>query len=635
MQDRSCEVLVIGAGGAGLRAAISASHEGAKVLLVTKGTLGESGVTAQACSDRMAFHTTLPQTEPKGPDNWKYHAQDIYRIGGYVSDEDLAQILAKGSEDAFQYLNQAGVPWVKREDGNPDQFVTDGSEFARACYTGPRTATHIEEALVKKLLSTSVQVIEHVMLADLIVVGKEHRVVGAIGATENTGEMIVIRAKAVILATGGAGQVFETSVFPEGMTGDGYAMAYRVGAELVNMEFIQIGLSSLKTQLACSGSMMRAFPRVINEHDVEILSSFFPCGTPPEETYNVLFDKGASWPLSFDNPSHIIDVGIAMEVSKGNRVFLDYSRNPEAFSAGLLRADILAWYKERTRTEGGCADTPLLRLRAINEEAIEWLSKHGINLNAGDLVEIAPAIQHFQGGVKIRRNGQSTLPGLFAAGECAGGQHGANRPGGNSLLDGQVFGKIAGKHAAAYAKEKRPVGEKTLSVDAFTSMLMKLKQAGGLSATTVREKSQQLAYQAAGVIRTKQGLARAQRRLEELEMAGLRIDRNGTAYALETRNILLLAKIILAAAKEREESRGPHLFFDHAKDKFPLNRDDEKWSRYIVIRREGKRLSITSKQPVRMKEYRKVPRRLYHSTRGSSARAFFRDVLRFRRKRES
>ena len=145
MQRHVCDVLVVGGGGAALRAAIEAyenlrDHD---VILVTKGELGKSGCTALSCSDRMAFHATLPYTEPEGPDNWRYHADDIYRIGGYVSDGNLAEILAKNAGEAFQYLDSLGVPWAKKG-GRADQFVTDGSKYARACYKGPFTANHIE-----------------------------------------------------------------------------------------------------------------------------------------------------------------------------------------------------------------------------------------------------------------------------------------------------------------------------------------------------------------------------------------------------------------------------------------------------------------------------------------------------------
>ena len=257
----------------------------------------------------MAFHATLPETEPGGPDPWRYHAEDIYRIGGYVSDGDLASILAKEAQQAFEYLDLLGVPFVRREDGRVDQFITDGSEYARACYTGPRTANHIEEALLKKVSSVNIQMMDHCMIADLI--KYRGRMIGAIGIDEREGFKVedslkVFSSKAILLATGGAGEVFGVHVFPEGMTGDGYALAYRAGAELVNMEFIQIGPASIKTRLNCSGSLMRAIPRFVNEAGEEFLKNYFPRKTSTSEISDLVFEKGSSWPVSLEkrDPSH-------------------------------------------------------------------------------------------------------------------------------------------------------------------------------------------------------------------------------------------------------------------------------------------------------------------------------------------
>jgi len=601
MKDYRCDVLVIGAGGAGLRAAIAASDKGAKILLATKGTLGKSGVTATACSDRMAFHATLAQTEPGGSENWRYHADDIYRIGGCVSDEDLAQILARGSKEAFHYLDHLGVPWGKNEDGEPDQFVTDGSRFARACYTGPRTANHIEAALVSRLRSSSIQVLEHVMLADLVLDERRTRIEGAIGVTEKSGETVTVQAKAVVLATGGGGEVFKTTVFPEGMTGDGYAMAYRAGAQLVNMEFIQIGLSSVKTKLACSGSMMRALPRIVNERDEEILPHYFPKGTPIEEMYNILFDKGASWPLSLENPSYVIDIATTREMSKGHTVFLDYSSDSQEFQVDKLREEIKSWYNQKgLLLQEGSLNSPIKRLQAINPAAIMWLNENGIDLKAGERIELAPAIQHFQGGVKIREKGQTTVQGLYAAGECAGGQHGANRPGGNSLLDGQVFGKIAGEEAAAYAGRREAARVSKQAIRDFDNLLKGFEWDRGLPVSTARRKAQEITYAAASVIRTAKGLEDGFNQLETLEKESLRRGRESSAIALETRNILIVGQLVLSAARLRQESRGPHLFFAHPDDDTPVARDDKHWRKYIVIQQQDAHLSPTSAQPVRL-----------------------------------
>lgn len=604
MEYIECDVLVIGSGGAGLRAAIEAKEtfrEG-KILLVSKGVVGESGVTATACSDRMAFHATLPYTEPGSPDNWKYHAEDIYRIGGSVSDGDLAMVLAKGAKDAFEFLDSLGVPFVKREDGRADQFVTDGSEYARACYTGPRTANHIEEALLKKVSSIEIDTLDQCMVVDLI--RSRNRVIGAFGLDEGTGDsergLKMISAKAIVLATGGAGEVFKVHVFPTCMTGDGYAMAYRAGAELVNMEFIQIGLSSIKTNLACSGSMMRANPRLLNEKGEEFLKGYFPPKTLPQEICNLVFEKGASWPVSMEKPTHLIDVAVSKEMGKEHRIFLDYSKDPQGFRFRDLEARWKERYKREIKievTSGKRRGSPLSRLKEINPDSIEWLKEHGIDLFSGEKIEIAPAAQHFQGGVKIREKGNTSLKGLYAAGECAGGQHGANRPGGNALLDGQVFGKIAGREAALEAKAfDRRISIPSKQINTCLAKLRKMNR--GNKAEEVRREIQSVSSQFAGVVRTEEGLKKGIKALEALKKEGIARDGNGPVFAIETENLLDVAEMVLKACLLRKESRGPHLFFASEEDAQPLPVRDPQWRKYIVIRDDKGRMVLKKAAPV-------------------------------------
>jgi len=602
--NRSCDVLVIGGGGAGLRAAIAA-HELAPeldVLLVTKGKLGRSGVTATACSDRMAFHATLATTEPLGDDAWRYHAEDIYRIGGHVSDADLAAVLARGSEEAFLYLERLGVPWARHPDGTIDQFVTDGSAYARACYTGPYTASHIERALVARLRESPIRVVERHMVAELLL-DDERRVAGAALVSEDDGRVTGLAARAVVLATGGAGQAFAVSVFPPECTGDGYALAYRAGAELVNLEFIQIGLCSIETGLACSGSMMRALPRLINDRGDEFLPEYLPPGTGPSEMYGILFAKGASWPVSYREPSRIIDIAVARELEAGRRVFLDYGRDPMGLALDRLPERVRSWYAQRAQiddldpSDDGPISSPLARLRVINRPSVEWLAQRGIDLAAGDPVEIAPAVQHFQGGVKIRTRGETTVAGLYAAGEVAGGQHGANRPGGNALLDGQVFGRIAGESAARQARVWK--GAAHLDPDAAERAVRALFEAEGTDAGAVRARVRAGMSGACGVCRMADGLRGLCADLESLGRRGVREEPGSLAQSVEAVNLLQVALLVAQAALDRDESRGPHLRFDRDRPLAPLPRDDWRWERYVVIRAgEGGPL-LERREPVR------------------------------------
>ncbi len=598
---------MIGAGGAGLRAAIEAREtlRRGKVLLVTKGRLGKSGITATACSDRMAFHATLPETEPGGPDHWRYHAEDIYRIGGYVSDGDLASILAKEAQQAFEYLDLLGVPFVRREDGRVDQFITDGSEYARACYTGPRTANHIEEALLKKASSVNVQIIDHCMIADLI--KYRGRVVGAIGIDEREKSKVedrlkVFSSKAILLATGGAGEVFGVHVFPEGMTGDGYALAYRAGAELVNMEFIQIGPASIKTRLNCSGSLMRAIPRFVNESGEEFLKNYLPRETSPSEISDLVFEKGSSWPVSLEKRTHLIDVAMFKEIAQGHRVFLDYSINPEGFRFQDLDPKWQERYEKEVKSRinpDQRTASPFYRLLEINPDSIDWLKGHGIDLGTGEKIEIAPCIQHFQGGIKIRGKGDTSLKGLYAAGESAGGQHGANRPGGNALLDGQVFGRISGREAAKAARNLKQEPEVVFrEAKKFLSKLNHRDK--GKEASWVRKEIQSITSRFANVVRTEEGLREGLNRLKVLKKEGAAIDEKGVAFALETENLFDVAEMILKACLFRKESRGPHLFFRRFEDPHPLSSQDRKGKRYIIIQNRSGKMILERRVPVKL-----------------------------------
>jgi succinate dehydrogenase / fumarate reductase flavoprotein subunit len=573
----------------------------AKVLLLTKGKLGHTGVTARACSDRMAFHAALEYTEPGGPDNWKYHARDVYGIGGCVSDGDLAALQAAEARRAFAYLDELGVPFVKRPDGRAAQFVTDGSAYARACYTGPHTANHIHQALLRRLSTTAVRVLEESMLADLLIDGAG-RCLGALSLTgldRSRPTWLAIAARALILATGGAGELFAVNVFPEGMTGDGYAAALRAGGELVNMEFIQIGISSVATKLACSGSMFRALPRLTNDRGEEFLARHLDPALSRGDRLELVFRKGASWPVSYEAPTRIIDLAVFKEIQAGRKVFLDFSRNSALFSLADAPESIRTRYRDVEELDlAGPALTPspLARLQAMNPQAITWLKERGVDLQAGDLVEVAPAIQHFQGGVKIGTHAQTTVPGLYACGECAGGQHGANRPGGNALMDAQVFGRIAGENALAEPKpDVTAVGK--LAGNALAALRRTLDQPGGAAPQELREAVQRTASEAASVMRVGDKLSEALAHIADMRTRGLRAEESQSAEALEALNLLEVAEMVLSAALMRDESRGPHLRFRSFADLTPIPRRSPEWDRYIVIRQKDGKLLLTPRTP--------------------------------------
>lgn len=610
VNKKQCDVLVIGGGGAGVRAAIAAREAAPnmRVIMATKGKLGVSGVTAVACSDRMAFHATLPHTEPGGDDAWIYHAEDIYDIGGRVSDAHLAAVLAENAADAYSYLESIGVPFVQK-DGLPHQFVTDGSDYARACYTGPKTAVHIEEQLVQAFHRQDIDLLENCQVFRII--KEDDRVTGVLAlipGEDGEEEPLLIETPAVIMATGGGGEIYADNVFPRGNSGDGFTAAYLAGAELVNMEFIQLGVASLKTKLNCSGSLMRAIPRVVNDDGEEVLFKYFPPDTDPMQIYNYLFQKGASWPVTFEHKTHIFDIVFYKERAAGNRVYLDYSANPSGFDFQKMDPDLQRRYREEMKEDLGETERhrhPLSRLLEINRDSVIWLQERGVDLEGGDMIEVGACAQHFQGGIKINSRGETTVKGLYAAGECAGGQHGANRPGGNALLDGQVFGKICGENAAAYAGQKGHASVNNSLLQNILQELQALENGKGIPAGEARRTLQNIMTGCASIVRTEDKLKKGFAELEQLQHKQVTRDEAGLAFAVETEAMYTVAEAVLRAARQRDESRGPHLRFSRYEDNEPVPRRDPEWQQYMVLylSEEG-RMQIELRDPIRDYKHR-------------------------------
>lgn len=606
IHEITCDILVVGGGGGGIRAALAAREQDdqASIYLATKGKLGQSGVTALACSDRMAFHATLPHTEPLSEDSWLYHARDIYDIGGRVSDANLAAILAANACKAFEYLQNLGVPFVTC-DGRTDQFVTDGSEYARACYTGPYTAVHIEQALVEEFKRNNMGLLENCSIIELI--SDSEGIRGAVGLLEGRQgeELLVINASAVIMASGGGGLIYADNVFPRGNSGSGAVLAYRAGAELVNMEFIQFGIASVKTRLNCSGSMMRAFPRFVNDQGREFLSDYLPEGLEPSGLPGLIFRKGATWPVSYEHDTRIIDIAVYKEQKKGRKVYLDYSQNPQGFTYQQLETALKERYRGEIKNEISLQEreeSPLERLQEINPDSVSWLERHGININGGEMVEVAVCAQHFQGGIKINDRGETAVRGLYAAGECAGGQHGANRPGGNALLDGQVFGKITGVEAALKAKQTEARAISKNEVDIILEKVAVLDKSRGLTASEYLSRLQKIMSSCAGVVRTAEGLNEGLVLLEELRQMSFKIDSSGLVQAMELSAMTTLAEVVLRTALLRDESRGPHLRFTCPADNTPLPRRDPRWQRYIVVGEVAGKMKLEPREPVTLFE---------------------------------
>jgi succinate dehydrogenase/fumarate reductase flavoprotein subunit len=561
MESLNTDVLIVGAGGAGLRAAIAAHDAGARTLVLTKGRLGRAGVTPMATSDFMAYSAAIGHADPT--DSAEAHARDIVTMGAYVSDPRLARIIAEEAPLRLADLLSWGARFKETEPGRLYQFLTDGSSLPRACGKGPDTSWEIERVLVEQVRARDIAVRPFSLVGRLVADGG--RAVGAVGVDQKSGEPFAVRAGAIILATGGAGAAYRQHVFPGDATGDGYALAYAAGATLVNMEFIQIIPSIIYPfKFSASGVFWRSSPRLLNCYKEEFLDRYIPPGVDAD---HAIYIKGVTAPFSIRNDSRYIDIGIFGEVMAGRGtphggVYLDLSHHPRAF------------VEERAT------------------EPLRWLLRHGIDIREQP-VEVTDAVQHFNGGVRIGVWGQTAVPGLYAAGEAAGGQHGADRPGGNALADCQVFGARAGRAAAEFARGSTVPSWPQDRVDGEINRLA-MRRRDGTAPWTLRHWLQELMWRRASVVRNGDGLADALAQLTA-QRQGLSDQRiaspSDLCRALENESLFLVSEMVLRAALTRTESRGPHYRAD-----FP-HRDDERWLRCLVIGSEAGEMTLTLVQP--------------------------------------
>jgi succinate dehydrogenase/fumarate reductase flavoprotein subunit len=546
MRTYETDVLVVGAGGAGLRSAIEAKLNGADVLIINKGISGESGCTKSAASDWMAFGAAFGHADPA--DSPKEHWIDIMVKGGLLCDPDLSKNIAFDAPDRFMDLEKWGADFDKTEDGKFVQILSDGARYPRACGKGADTGPVIVKVLMEKASELGIKFVDNIATADLIL-DDSGKVIGCYGIDNKTNELVIFNAGAVILASGGAGKIYALNVFPEGMCGDGYAMAYRAGAELVNMEFVQIGPSIVHPiHFALSGVFWRLNPRITNKYDEEFIHKYIPDGV---DINKAIYIKGVSYPFTIRNVSKWVDVGVYTEIAEGrgtehNGVYMDISHNDPSVIENEARVPF------------------------------NHLLKYGIDLRK-DKVEFAPAIQHFNGGVRINIKAESAIKGLYSAGENAGGQHGADRPGGNALADCQVHGKIAGENSAKYAlsNKKMAISKDKIAEIEKTYINLVSEKKGDMPIDKAIADLQWVMWKNASVVRTEEGLKSAIAYISKAPSP--MVKENEITKYLDYRNMLIVGKMVTESAIMRNESRGTHYRADCDEVNNP------EWLKQIVI----------------------------------------------------
>ncbi len=543
------DVLVVGSGAAALRAALDADAAGAEVLVVIKGEFRRSGATYHSVAEVGAFN--VPDGAGDADDNPRVYLSDILDAAQDMADPRLSTILAEEAEEALRYLEGHGVV-----------FEMDNERYLtfKACFSSkPRSHVikdhfkPIVKALGGEATRRGIKAMGQVMIVNLIVRGGA--CLGAY-AIDADGQPLILRAKSTILTTGGASQLFATNLYPSDITGDGYAMAHRAGADLVNIEFMQAGVSTISPFVNLFGNYLwDALPNLTDRDGRPFLKDYLPEGLTIEEVTN---EKQRHFPFSARDISRYIEIGIQKAINDGRGtqdggVYLDF-----------IGCDFDRILSDKSRS--------IARMWPLT---YEWYKQRGTDLYR-DKLQIACSAHAINGGLRIDQNAQSNVRGLFAAGEVAAGPHGADRLGGNMSVTCQVFGGRAGRAAAARAGG---VDHPEISglYEEQATFLAQFPRDGTTELGALRKRLQTAANRYLLILRNADGLSafRAEAEAIRRELLGDgRISAPGElGAAIELVNLIEVGDLMALAALNRPESRGSHYREDHPQTDAALARN--------------------------------------------------------------
>jgi succinate dehydrogenase / fumarate reductase, flavoprotein subunit len=526
-ETREHDVLIIGAGGAGLRASLEALAQGASVGVVCKSLLGkahtvmaEGGIAAAMCNVDTA-------------DDWKTHFRDTMRGGKFLNNWRMAQLHAQESPHRVRELEQWGALFDRTEKGDILQRAFGGHTFKRLCHVGDRTGLEMIRTLQDRGVQQGIDVYMECTVTRLLTAGG--RMAGAFAYWRETGRLIVFKAKSIVIATGGIGKAWRVTSNSWEYTGDGMALAYEAGAELMDMEFVQ----------------------------------FHPTGMVwPPGVQGILVTEA------------VRGEGGILRNKLGDRFMEKYDpKRMELSTRDVVARSIYTEVKEGRGTEHGGA------FLDISQKPAEYVKKKlpsmyhqfkelaDVDITKGPM-EVGPTCHYVMGGIRVdAETAESTVPGLFAAGEAAAGLHGANRLGGNSLSDLLVFGRRAGLAAAQHAKRvSSPSIDNAQVESAEMELLAPFSNTGAESPYAVHRDLQEVMQSLVGIFRTEEDLQKALVELEKLKaraakaaVEGSRLFNPGWHLSYDLKSMLTVSEAVTHSALARTESRGAHSRIDFPK----------------------------------------------------------------------
>ncbi len=556
------DILIIGGGLAGLRAAIESKRSGCDVAILSKvHPLRSHSVAAQG-----GINAALSNAPAPAKDTWENHAFDTIKGSDYLADQDAVEVMCREAIARVIEMEHWGTLFSRTEDGKIAQRPFGGAGFPRACYAADRTGHNLLHTLYEQVVGLRIPVYEEWYALSLVV--HEGRCAGALCLHFFEGRIAPIRAKAVILATGGYGRIYLSSTNAVINTGSGSFLVYQAGIPLEDMEFVQFHPTSLfGTNILITEGARGEGGYLINAKGERFMERYAP---------------------------HLMELGPRDIVARGTQTEIDQGRG---FKGGYVHLDLRHLGKEKI----------MERLPGIRQITMDFAGVDPIL----EPIPIQPAQHYSMGGIPTNADGETELTGLFAAGECACvSVNGANRLGGNSLLETLVFGERAGRKAAEQvAKEKKILDEMIFQehLRAFQSALEEiLSRKAEEPSFLIRDEMKTLMTSRVGIFREGSGLLAAREKIQELKKRFLKtgLKQKNLAFGYEfvqhweLEGMLHLAETIVEGALAREESRGSHFRVDHPK------RDDEHWLRHTLafktpegVRLGYKEVSITSYPP--------------------------------------
>tara|TARA_B100001769_G_scaffold202714_1_gene162395 strand:- start:935 stop:2734 length:1800 start_codon:yes stop_codon:yes gene_type:complete len=575
IQEKKYDVLVIGAGAAGMRAAIAASDEGASVCLVSKSLLGKAH-TVMAEGGAAA---ALGNADER--DNWKVHFRDTIKGGKHLNNWKMAKIHAEQAPERILELERWGAVFDRTKDGKINQRNFGGHRYPRLAHVGDRTGLEIIRTVQDKVIhQDNIDIFMECTVATIIT--EDNQAVGALAYYRNNGEIVAIHAKAIVVATGGIGKAYRVTSNSWEYTGDGHSLAYLAGADLQDMEFIQFHPTGMVWPPSVKGTLVTEGVR--GEGGV------------------LLNNKGERFMFNY------IPEAFAAETAKDEKEANDWlkgiegaMRPPELLTRDVVAKAIMKEVKEgRGSPHGGAF------LDIANRQDADYIKKKLPSMyhqfkELGDLditeepMEVGPTTHYMMGGITVdAETGASSLKGMYAAGEAAAGLHGANRLGGNSLSDLLVFGNISGRAAANFALNTEEISfSKSKLKKAANEIIDCFSDTKTENPYHLHRELQDIMEMHAGIVREEESLNEGieklkdlSKRVENAKATGDRSYNPSWHLCLDMKNMIITSLAVAEAAKERRESRGGHTRLDYPEY------DKELGTLNIIIRRGPDGLNI-------------------------------------------